>query len=175
MVSYLLYRQHSFDWTTSSNEFNQVFMALKRGKNILKLPSGINKGCLFIFDMAWSSLHLTKHKAHPPSTCNHESVLQTCQTCPYFTRLFMFPLSFHPLFHFHMGDYECVMSWLELVSALCAPLYRVRNHSLSENNWAQARLPAHYPQIIAGWGNLTGDNNDFGEFGNSLWWKLLLH
>lgn len=86
----------------------------------------------------------------------------------------MFSLSFHPLFYFHMGDYECVMSWLELVSALCALLYRVRNHSLSENNWAQARLPAHYPQIIVGWGNLAEDNNDFGEFGTSLWWKLLL-
>lgn len=73
---------------------------------------------------------------------------------------------------FQTGDYERVKSWLELASALRARLLQVRNHSVSENNWTQARVPAHYPQIIASWGTLTGDNNDFGEFGLPLWWKL---
>lgn len=104
-----------------------------------KFPSGINKGCLSrpVFDMVWNSLHLSCWQ-----NTNHIFIyLQS--VCPpqhgnpaHMSPLFVFSLSFQPLFYFHTGDYECVMSWLELVSALCALLHRVRNHSLSENNWA---------------------------------------
>lgn len=102
--------------------------------------------------------------------------------CPYFTAVFILPHIFPSLFYFCLylllfvffqtGDYERVRSWLELASTLRARLLRVRNHSVTENNWTQARVPAHYPQIIASWGTLTGYNNDFGEFGLPLWWKL---